>query len=281
MLKQKGKALAADLFEGVFPEHLTCDFCEAELPPHAGESLCTACRAAIEVFDGAAPRCSVCGRPIAAAYAQHAPYGFRCALCQEQFFYFSVHRAYARYTGVLKEALMQLKYTRKRYIAVTLGALMAERPELTALLEGVDYVVPVPIHGLRYMRRGYNQAHEIALSFCRHAHHAPPVPLLARRHKTKKLKNLDKASRKRALENAIMVKKAYQTTVSGKRILLVDDIYTTGSTLSACARTLYEAGADDIRCLTVAQGIFSDDAGVRDGVHCDVRKERKGSDEWR
>ena len=105
------------------------------------------------------------------------------------------------------------------------------------------------------MMRGYNQAERIAYYLAKTLNANPPEELLVRTRHTKKLKNLNKASRKAMLENAIIVKRYKKNRVKGQKILLVDDIYTTGATLDACSKALYEAGCDQINCITVARGV--------------------------
>ncbi len=244
--------LTKGLLDFFMPLHLNCNFCEAELPPKSEHPICEACSSQMVMIDG--HLCEKCGRPIDVTYAQHADYFFRCKECQENFVFFHKHRAFTHYDEGVKNGLMGLKYKRQVYQAVYFGECLAKMVSADASLRDFDCVVPVPVHFLRRLNRGYNQAEVLATHMCRHLGLEPPIDLLVRKRVTKKLKNLDKESRKLMLENAIIVDKNAAPLVKNKRVLLVDDIYTTGTTLNACARVLYEAGCERISCITVARG---------------------------
>jgi ComF family protein len=246
------KLLIKGLLDFFMPVHLTCNFCEAELPPKSEHPLCEACSQQMVMIEG--HLCEKCGRPIDITYAQHADYFFRCKECQEKYVFFDKHRAYTQYSEGVKTGLIGLKYKKQIYQAVYFGACLAKMVSNDPSIKDFDLVVPVPVHFFRRLSRGYNQAEELAKHMCKHLEVDPPSDLLVRKRVTKKLKNLDKESRKLMLENAIIVDKHAAPIVINKRILLVDDIYTTGTTLNACARALYEAGCERIYCVTVARG---------------------------
>lgn len=249
---RKLEAVVNAWIDFIMPEHLTCYFCDAEMPPTHGKPLCHTCDQALIQIEG--NLCKVCGRVIDHNYAQHADYYYKCKECQEQFAYYETHRAYTHYEGGVKKALIGLKYKRQIHQAVLLGGRLGEMVQLRPELMDFDHIVPVPVHMNRRITRGYNQAEELASEMAKVIGVAPPKEWLRRKRKTKKLKNLGRASRKDMLSGAIMIKSGVLPLVKEKKILLVDDIYTTGATLNACAKALYEAGCAKVICVTVARG---------------------------
>ncbi|MCA0385473.1 MAG: ComF family protein [Firmicutes bacterium] len=246
------RQIPSAIFDFFFPDHLTCYFCEAELPPGHMDHICVACSQQIETLP---ERCCVkCGKPIELAYAQHADYFFKCKECQEQFAYYYKHRYFTYYEGGVKNALIGLKYKRQIYQARYFGVRLAAMIKADMDLSRFDLIVPVPVHFLRRFSRGYNQAEVLAHQISKQLRCPKPVEILARKRKTKKLKNLGRSSRKTMLENAIMVKRHAIPELKDKRILIVDDIFTTGATLNACAKALYEAGSAEVMSVTVARG---------------------------
>jgi ComF family protein len=130
-------------------------------------------------------------------------------------------------------------------LAPHLARLVAERT--------LDAIVPVPLHPLRLCRRGFNQA----LSLARAARTGPSPPLLAgalrrRRHTPSQAELLGPRERIANVRGAFVVPRRSERAVAGRRILLVDDVLTTGATAEACARALLDAGAERIDVLTLA-----------------------------
>lgn len=154
-------------------------------------------------------------------------------------------RAVGSHDGTLRSVVHALKYGRRSSVAQPLARLMAaSAPEL---LQGVDRIVPVPLHRARHRARGFNQAEELA----RHLGPASMMKALRRTRATPSQTDLPEAQRHANVKGAFAVRRG--GTVAGLCVLLVDDVCTTGATLEACARVLREAGAREVRALTAAR----------------------------
>jgi ComF family protein len=154
-----------------------------------------------------------------------------------------------RYTGAVAQAIQRLKFEDAAWVARPLASLI--RPLVAALRGSVDVVVPVPLHVARLRARGYNQAALLA----RHAaRRLVPVDhgALTRPRDTPAQRRLTRAQR---LENLRGAFEAQPRRVHGRRILLVDDVLTTGATAAACALALRCAGAPEIHVLTLARAV--------------------------
>jgi len=252
MMKTIWRQIKTSFIDLVFPEHLMCYLCGCEMPPGQTQYICDTCEGQITKFTGKI--CSQCGREIDIAYAQHADYFYKCKECQEQFVYFNRHRAYAYYEGPIKEALIGLKYRKQKYQSNYLGLCLADLVLSDHELSRFDFVVPVPVHYSRALSRGYNQAQLISEALCSSLGFGISKQMLKRSRHTKKLKHLGRSSRKEMMNQAFTLNQRVAGDLKGKRILLVDDIYTTGATLNACAKVLYENGCEVIHCVTVAKG---------------------------
>jgi ComF family protein len=148
------------------------------------------------------------------------------------------------YEGSLRSILQAFKYDRRRSLAAPLGRLMRLRG--ADVLAGADCVVPVPLHWRRRWRRGFNQALDLA------CHLEMPVrSALVRHRNTRTQTDLPADARLRNVRDAFTVGR--RVPVSGLRIVLVDDVSTTGATLEACALVLVAAGAAEVRTLTAAR----------------------------
>lgn len=191
------------------------------------------------------PLCARCGSP--------TPVGARCP-CDARPAHVSAIAWGAPFAGPLRHILHALKYSGHQSLGAALASRLRHHPHLD--LDAIDIVVPVPLHPSRRLRRGYNQAERIA------RHLGPPVVhALARPHWTRMQAGLTASERRRNVRDAFALasrfssggRAALRGHVRDGTILLVDDVMTTGGTLSACARVLREAGAREVRALTAAR----------------------------
>lgn len=158
------------------------------------------------------------------------------------------------YDGVLKQALHRLKFSRKKSLAGPLGVLLVKYlSQLPALpVDEFDCVVPVPLHSRRLRQRGYNQAELLAQVVNRY-YEVPVVEALQRTRETHPQFDLPREARLTNVSGAFRV--ALPGAVYNKNIILLDDIYTTGSTAAECCRTLKIAGAQRVEVVTLARAV--------------------------
>ena len=151
--------------------------------------------------------------------------------------------------GAGEKAVYELKFSGNRAIARAAAELSA--PLLLAeKFDYIDYIVPVPLHYRRFFKRGYNQSEVIASMLAKQLN-KPYKNLLKRTRSTQRQATLSREERLKNLQGAFAVKKPAH--VSGKKILLVDDVLTTGATLHACAEALQQAGSAEILVFTLAR----------------------------
>jgi ComF family protein len=196
------------------------------------------------------PCCQVCGDELDGAAALHDA----CDRCNAHPPAYSLARSAGRYDGALRELLHTFKYEGRRQLAEPLGELL--RHAARDVLDGVDAVVPVPLHPIRSLRRGFNQADDLARQLRR-----PVWRVLRRRRHGPSQTSLSGSSRRRNLRGefglSLRVGLAARRgrVLPGARLALIDDVMTTGATLDACAQVLVEAGVAEIRALTVGRAV--------------------------
>ena len=201
-----------------------------------GEFLCGECADSMPVAGGA--RCSRCWRPVAG-----------CLSCETAPPPFDSLRSAFVDRGVVPDLVRALKYRG----ATALAEPMAEWLASTVGSYGMDadVIVPVPLSGLRRRTRGYNQAEELARALGRRLDMAIwPSALERRRDTPPQARSADAEERRRNVAGAFH---ANDPDIAGRRLLLVDDVTTTGATLAACATALKSAGARSVRALTFAR----------------------------
>jgi ComF family protein len=148
----------------------------------------------------------------------------------------------------LRDVLHALKYDKRRSVARPLAQLMAEAG--APVLDGADFVVPVPLHFWRHYRRGFNQASELA----RHVGLAT-VNALRRRRPTATQTDLPETERHQNVRDAFAIRRVARGAVQNAVVVIVDDVSTTGATLDACAAVLLAGGAKEVRALTAARAV--------------------------
>lgn len=236
----------------VYPQGIRCHICGEDLDVDERGPHCKTCSMTIHQVSGAL--CHHCGKPFETSENAYIPYGLKCKACQEQFSYIRMHRSYGHYEEGLKKILMDLKYKERTDHVTFMGEALASVVSDTPDFQNIDYVVPVPIHFTRRLTRGYNQSDLLAKELSKRMADTASLDALVRQKRTVKLKKLDKEARKNALHNAIILNKHMAEAIKDKNLLLVDDIYTTGTTLEACAKVLYESSCASVYAVTLAMG---------------------------
>ncbi len=196
------------------------------------------------------PHCTRCGIPFPDIHGED----HLCGECISAKQFFSTARAFGRYEGTLLTAIHRFKYGGKISVGTALGRMMAHRKYSGLVFEDFSLVIPVPLHVKRLRERGFNQsvilAREIAQTY--------DIPLnfvsLERKIETKQQTALKKSERPKNVRGAFIVRTP--GTIEGKKILLIDDVLTTGSTLRECARVLIRNGAKEVAALTLARAIY-------------------------
>jgi ComF family protein len=160
---------------------------------------------------------------------------------------FDFASCYGAYEGALRKLIHLFKYSRLRPLDRPLGAMLA-----LALPRGREFdgVVPVPMDWLRRLGRGFNQSELLASAIARRCA-IPVIPALRRRRGTRVQAGLTNAQRRHNVARAFTHNRRHD--VAGKRLLLVDDVMTTGATAAACARELKRAGARSVTLLALAR----------------------------
>jgi ComF family protein len=242
-VRETGDALVSVFFPG------GCRLCERLLTRASRLPICEECLGSFPALP--ARVCAVCGSP--ALVASTLPEGETqtCLSCSDRKYRFECARSYAAYRGALVRAVVLLKFEQIEPLAAYFGervAWVARRDGLTG-----DIVVPVPLHRTRERERGFNQAELIAREVAKRLR-LPLRSVLLMRTKARPDKHiLSNEERWRIVRGAFATRPGSQ--VDNKRVLLVDDVMTTGATLDACAKALLEAGAKSVIGLTVARAV--------------------------
>lgn len=233
----------------VYPQG--CTLCGGSVESRSLGPACASCWEQTRVFSGAETICWKCGQVSPGIVAPEQREQVRCHRCDDKDF--TAARACGPYGGALRASVLSLKH--QPHASARLLELLV-RAQTRYPLSRATIVVPVPLHPERELARGFNQAallgRELSL--------ATSLPFddasLVRAHHTSRHRaGLDAKGRRETVENAFVVR--YPALIAGERALLVDDVFTTGATVSACARVLLEAGATEIYVLTIARPTYN------------------------
>mgnify|MGYP001036238571 CR=1 FL=1 len=197
----------------------------------------------------ASPLCSCCGL----VFTSRRGPDHLCGRCLERPLGFGRARAVGIYDQTLRAAIHQLKFNGKTRLAQPLGELLYEAYGRFWPPAGIDMIAPVPLHGRRLRRRGFNQAYLLVRRWPLASETELVRDLLVRTRDTAPQTGMSRQQRRRNINNAFVVKRRGQS--SGRRVLLVDDVLTTGATADACARVLMQDGAAGVDVLTLARAV--------------------------
>jgi ComF family protein len=208
--------------------------------------ICHECWQGVRPYQGV--ECSCCGLFLDRGALLHDT--ALCALCRRDAFAFDQARSFGLYDGALRELVAEFKYRGLRPLAKPLGNYLAQA--MQRLEAGsLDLVLPVPLHRTREWHRGFNQAGMLAARVGRLCGLRVAGRDCVRVRDTRPQTGLRRAERRKNVKGAFAV--PHPERVRGLRILLVDDVMTTGATADSCARALKEAGAKGVWALTLAR----------------------------
>ena len=231
-----------------------CAACDVELD-RPNDIFCGPCALTLTPIDSGCPRCA---RPLPTRSERPPP----CLGCLQRPPRFDAAAAGFEFGGALAEAIRRLKWQRMPELAPSLGVLLYEALQRApADFAAIDLIAPVPLHRRRLRAREFNQAGELAAAL-REAARAREVPLgrvaldaraLERMRDTPPQTGLDSGQRRRNVLGAFRAR--IPERVRGRRVLLVDDVLTTGATADACASALKQAGAATVLVLTLGRAV--------------------------
>jgi ComF family protein len=239
-----------------------CRLCEQLLTSGSRLPICEKCLREFPRIEGRV--CQVCGVPLEAEDAQYCKSGQqelplreprKCVVCQIDTFHFDMTRSFARYEDPLVRAIVLLKFEEMEPLADWFADRLAEVVRQHASELRADVVVPVPLHKVRERERGYNQAEMLSKRVAKRLGIAHQGILLVRKRPRPDKHLLTSHERWEAVRGAFATRAGSQ--VDNRRVLLVDDVMTTGATLDACAKALRDAGASSVLGLTVARAILN------------------------
>jgi competence protein ComFC len=224
-----------------------CRICDKLLLRASRVPFCQKC---LDSFEGPPEkRCEICGQALGWLTTREEP--LVCHACQQKTYAFERARSYGIYDGPLVRAIILLKWERMEPLGDWFAGRLAEMVQREAALLAADVVVPVPLHQDRERQRGYNQASLISKPLARKLGLPHKAVLLMRTRPRPDKQVLSLEERWESVRGAFATRPGSQ--VDSKRVLLVDDVMTTGATLDACARALLESGAKSVLGLTIAR----------------------------
>lgn len=242
---EKLKKINNFVLEQIYPTK--CPFCgeivsagKKNRTVHNG--ICGECRIKIPYIGE--ERCMCCGKPISNPNAEY------CYDCSRHKHFFTDGRSLWIHKGKVESAVYAMKYQNRRIYGETFGKEMAEHFADYLWKRRISLLVPIPLHPRRMRKRGFNQAEIIAKILSENTGIRMDAKVLRRVKATRAQKELGEKGRKLNIRGAFKEQKC----VEGENIVLIDDIYTTGSTLDEAAKVLKRAGAENVYFLTVSIG---------------------------
>lgn len=232
------KKVIETFFDILYPRR--CPVCHDIAVPR-GHRICITCRDKLKPITG--PRCYKCSKPLTRGEQEY------CKNCKTTH-HFDQGLGIFSYGSVLRESMFQLKYGNRQEYGVFYGQLAAYYSKNQIRCWNPQIIIPIPLHKKKMTKRGYNQAEIIASALGKELGLKIDTRTLLRTVYTNPQKDLGYRERKENLEHAFEIK----GKLPWKKILLVDDIYTTGATIDSAAKVLKNAGAEKVYFLTIGIG---------------------------
>jgi ComF family protein len=245
------RKLANEVLDCLYPPGLYCICCGKIIDASRTYMMCNDCIRDMKWIRGRS--CTKCGKALGDTDPGDVCYG-----CRNYDYSFDHGYACAEYGAHEKAVLYELKYASRGDIGKTLGEIVYDRMAAefgeNGLKDAYDLVIPIPIFKQRRKTRGFNQAEIIAKSFAERAGIPYSRDVLIRSKETLPMKGLGPSERMANIQGAFAIREELKEKTAGARLLLIDDIYTTGATLSEAARILKDAGASTVDFASFAAG---------------------------
>lgn len=237
-------ALGEGFLDLIYPSNIYCISCGNIIDDSRPYSLCDTCVRSLKWANSRTCKC--CGKLLQEIYALDL-----CSDCLEVEHIFEKGYTCVEYTAAERDIIHSFKYKDKAYIGRKLAEILYDRIKIEEI--EFDMVIPVPMYVKKQRKRGYNQAAVMAMSLAKFMEVPYEGKALVRVTETEPMSGLGALERKNNIQHAFNVE-GDKIELEGKRVLLVDDIYTTGSTVDSCASVLRAAGADKVFVITFASG---------------------------
>ena len=232
----RGKEVLYSIF---FPRR--CPVCDGVVV--YGKDICEECEIVLPYITE--PSCKKCGKQISDERGEY------CPDCSRKIHYYKQGKAIFSYRKGMKLSMYRFKYAGRKEYAAFYARIVKERIEPWIIRHGIEVIVPIPMYRRKQRKRGYNQAEIFAKSLGEYLELPVEMQLIKRVKNTVPQKELNDRQRKDNLKGAFQLN---TNIVKYNKILLVDDIYTTGSTVDAVARCFLEVGIEEVYFLSVCIG---------------------------
>lgn len=234
------------LLDLIYPRIPKCINCGKDVGKSEVKKLCTECLKSIELVK---EYCSLCGR-----FWENQESAI-CNRCEQENFYFEKARGAALYTGIIKDMIVDFKYNEKKDHADTLGQFLYYFYKEYYFDKKFDYLIPVPLHKSRLQKRSFNQAQLLAEILSDYSGIPFLSNLIKRVKNSPPLYNFSFLQRKKVVKDIFEINNKQQPELKDKNILIIDDIFTTGSTVNQMAQILKEKTLiKTVSVLTLATG---------------------------
>lgn len=237
----------------VFPRRLYCICCESFIDENNRYGLCKSCFA--RILWNSENICNICGKALKFHKVDR-----RCQGCKEDFFYFRKGLSATTYGLLERRIISEFKNRKKTHIGREIAQILFDRVKGIKEFEDFDVISYPPASKKNFIERGFNQSQIVSRFFYKKILQSKPESLVKHRElfhlieNKKDMKRLSKYERIENIQNKIRIKEYNIDIIKEKKILLIDDVFTTGATLNECSRVLIKGGASEVLVLTFATG---------------------------
>lgn len=242
------------IYNMIFPKNLNCIICNMPISRNNKYSLCKKCAQSMNFISDS---CVICGKPHINFNLDEEIYTQNCPYCKGKRFLFDRNISFIEYDEVSKNIVFDLKYRGKTYLAKIIAQIMFDGIKKISQedLNSADYIMYVPLSKKRYEERGFNQSEKIAYYLSKLSG-IEKIDGIKRIKNTKKLHKIKSDERKKELSKAFLIEEIFKEKLCGKDVIIVDDIFTTGSTVDEISKELKLCGVERVVVLTLLTGKY-------------------------